>query len=345
MVLKINRDNQMIEQAASARQQGTLTRQQTFPPVQPYARVRYMSTTAEMSQCCTEVLFEADSSSSRSVSPAEALIGTLSPSSTLTTASSSVAVVVPQQAAPGELRRHSTPAQSKGRVAANSKGVPNTGRRFTTIPLTQEAQSRDSNKVFFIGSPPDSPPRLASATPSSDSGSGGGSTSCGGGSGVGGSTATGGGGYIGGGGTGGKESRKSADSVSLPGNKRDYCDSTKDKSSKMLKLMKENVDPRSVDEFTKSSYLPGRRSNNQVFTNLQIFVNFEFHELVRNFIRYYLINSLQTWARRRGSAPVGLLSIRFDDTVTLNRTISDSCRRGSVPADITAHPSKYNFSS
>lgn len=221
-----------------------------------------MSTTAEMSQCCTEVLFEADSSSSRSVSPAEALIGSLSPSSTLTTASSSVAVVVSHHGASGELRRHSTPAQSKARIAASRGVVPNTGRRFTTIPLTQEAQTRDSSKVFFIGSPPDSPPRIASATPSSDSGSGGGGTS---GPASGGGTATGGGGSSGGGsGTGGTEPRKSADSVSLPGNKRDYSDSTKDKSSKMLKLMKENVDPRAIDDFTKSSYLPGRRSNNQV---------------------------------------------------------------------------------
>lgn len=34
-----------------------LTRQQTFPPLQPYVRMRYMSTTAEMS-ACTETLLE-----------------------------------------------------------------------------------------------------------------------------------------------------------------------------------------------------------------------------------------------------------------------------------------------
>lgn len=51
-------------QQSSAQQTKQLTRQQTFPPLQPqYARTRYMSTTAEMSQCYTQVLMEADSSS------------------------------------------------------------------------------------------------------------------------------------------------------------------------------------------------------------------------------------------------------------------------------------------
>lgn len=36
-----------------------LTRQQTFPPLQPYVRMRYMSTTAEMTSC-TEALLEGD---------------------------------------------------------------------------------------------------------------------------------------------------------------------------------------------------------------------------------------------------------------------------------------------
>lgn len=43
-----------------------LTRQQTFPPLQPYVRIRYMSTTAEMSKCRTETLMEADDSMSSS---------------------------------------------------------------------------------------------------------------------------------------------------------------------------------------------------------------------------------------------------------------------------------------
>ncbi|KAJ9596595.1 hypothetical protein L9F63_012387, partial [Diploptera punctata] len=44
-----------------------LTRQQTFPPLQPYVRVRYMSTTVEMSSC-SEVLTEATSHSNSSSS-------------------------------------------------------------------------------------------------------------------------------------------------------------------------------------------------------------------------------------------------------------------------------------
>ncbi|XP_063983222.1 uncharacterized protein LOC135165656 isoform X4 [Diachasmimorpha longicaudata] len=47
-----------------------LTRQQTFPPLQPYVRIRYMSTTVEMSKCLTETLMEAESPpSSNSTSP------------------------------------------------------------------------------------------------------------------------------------------------------------------------------------------------------------------------------------------------------------------------------------
>ena len=245
-----HRESQLLEQPAPSPRQGTLTRQQTFPPVQPYARMRYMSTTAEMSQCCTEVLLEGDSSSSRSCSPAapqptsleaerkHSGMDSLSPpaATTLTTSTS----------ASGELRRHSTPAQSKsGRGATVSGGH---GRRFTTIPLTQESQQEPGHKVFFIGSPPDSPPRLARSTPSSDSGSG----------------------SVGGGGSG--EPRKSVDSLSLPGNKRDYSDSSREKSSKMLKLMKENVDPRAAvtatqqaaDDIKGALGLSNRRSNNQV---------------------------------------------------------------------------------
>lgn len=233
--------------------QAMLTRQQTFPPVQPYARMRYMSTTAEMSQCCTEVLLEADSSSSRSASPAGLVSSApdsppeMLPNSCSSNVTANAAVV----AAAAELRRHSTPAQSKTRTAVGN----GSGRRFTTIPLTQEP-GQQQHKVFFIGSPPDSPPRQQSATPSSD-------------------------------GSGSSVDqrqqpqqqlgRKSADSLSLPGSKRDYAaDSDRDKSasscsSKMLKLMKENVDPRAAAGTEdliaagKGSLAPSnRRSNNQV---------------------------------------------------------------------------------
>ena len=45
----------------------------------------------------------------------------------------------------------------------------------------------------------------------------------------------------------------------------------------------------------------------------------------------------QGWARRRGSAPVGLLS-RLDDISgsSVSNKIQDCSRRGSVPSDITA---------
>lgn len=60
-----------VLQPDGVKQSKQLTRQQTFPPLQPYARIRYMSTTVEMSKCRTETLMEADSPpSSLSPSPA-----------------------------------------------------------------------------------------------------------------------------------------------------------------------------------------------------------------------------------------------------------------------------------
>ncbi|CAB0035696.1 unnamed protein product [Trichogramma brassicae] len=295
--------NALESQQATTNRQATLTRQQTFPPVQPFARMRYMSTTAEMSQCCTEVLLEGDSSSSRSNSPTSAAMPTTPMThSGISSPSPQYLTVKPGltgSSSGGELRRHSTPTQSKSRT-------PGSGRRFTTIPLTQEDEIAGTSLVggkFFIGSPPDSPPRQASATPSSDSGSG----SMGGG----------------GGGAGTGEPRKSVDSVSLPGTKRDYSDTTREKSSKILKLMKENVDPRiCVEEMTNKGAVLAPISNRRSASN-------------------------QGWARRRGSAPVGLQA-RLDDggvTTTMtstanNRTIESCSRRGSVPADITAQPTE-----
>uniref|UniRef100_A0ABD2WFE4 Phosphodiesterase n=1 Tax=Trichogramma kaykai TaxID=54128 RepID=A0ABD2WFE4_9HYME len=295
--------NALESQQATTNRQATLTRQQTFPPVQPFARMRYMSTTAEMSQCCTEVLLEGDSSSSRSNSPTSAAMPTTPMThSGISSPSPQYLTVKPGltgSSSGGELRRHSTPTQSKSRT-------PGSGRRFTTIPLTQEDQTAGTSLAggkFFIGSPPDSPPRQASATPSSDSGSG----SMGGG----------------GGGAGTGEPRKSVDSVSLPGTKRDYSDTTREKSSKILKLMKENVDPRiCVEEMTNKGAVLVPISNRRSASN-------------------------QGWARRRGSAPVGLQA-RLDDggvTTTMtstanNRTIESCSRRGSVPADITAQPTE-----
>ncbi|XP_014230538.1 uncharacterized protein LOC106654913 isoform X4 [Trichogramma pretiosum] len=298
--------NALESQQATTNRQATLTRQQTFPPVQPFARMRYMSTTAEMSQCCTEVLLEGDSSSSRSNSPTSAAMPTTPMThSGISSPSPQYLTVKPGltgSSSGGELRRHSTPTQSKSRT-------PGSGRRFTTIPLTQEDETAGTSLAggkFFIGSPPDSPPRQASATPSSDSGSG----SMGGG----------------GGGAGTGEPRKSVDSVSLPGTKRDYSDTTREKSSKILKLMKENVDPRiCVEEMTNKGAVLVPISNRRSASN-------------------------QGWARRRGSAPVGLQA-RLDDggvTTTMtstanNRTIESCSRRGSVPADITAQPKREMY--
>lgn len=136
-----------------------------------------------------------------------------------------------------EPRRHSTPVPESKNVQHEAGG-----RRFTTIPVTSEGSVRGKVAGFFIGSPPDSPPRVKSntTTSSSDSGSGG-------------------------------EHRKSlgsssSDSVSV-GSKRDSADSSRDKgTTKIMKLsinsqMKENVDPRNIEELVKVICLPGRRGN------------------------------------------------------------------------------------
>nr|KAF7423649.1 hypothetical protein H0235_008932 [Vespula pensylvanica] len=380
-----------------------LTRQQTFPPLQPYARMRYMSTTTELSQCYTQVLMEADSISSSSSSPTKdkscsggrcgtppmletdtiflkkpanikssreslssdilcrkrtstfaelnrqklesslsaehprrhsmqvvrndeanskhrhkrpssaqgsdstevfyaSLTGShsnknstsdiqkvesnieIKPSSTKLP-SDEIRTILASKVSEqytlahhikikntdSELRRYSTP------VTESKPLTDNTGRRFTTIPVSSEL----STHKFFIGSPPDSPPRVQSVSSSSDSGS---------------------------------EPRRSiGDSTGesvIATNKKD-SDYVREKVFKIAKLsfdvqMKENVDPRSFEESTKNIALSRRNS--------------------------------QGWEKRRGSAPVALLSRLDDFTMTsMPQKVDHNCRRGSVPADITRH--------
>ncbi|XP_076249464.1 uncharacterized protein LOC143188861 isoform X2 [Calliopsis andreniformis] len=379
-----------------------LTRQQTFPPLQPYVRMRYLSATAEMSQCYSQILMEAESSSSSSCSvkdkscsdghcgtpptndpdshmkgsgvkilkeshsvdvtskrrgsvitelcrqksdassiiehprrhsvqtiriedtslknrlkrPASAqgsdstqifyasLTGVRDKETRIETVESKDSVsskvnpemekstcddprttvissckseqcssmqVAKAKCADSELRRYSTPVPETKTI------IDTGGRRFTTIPVSSELTT---HKVFFIGSPPDSPPLIQSISSSSDSGS---------------------------------EPRKgSSDSNNetvSTGSKRD-SDPVKEKSSKIAKLsldvqMKENVDPRAVED-PKGISLSRKGS--------------------------------QSWARRRGSAPVGLLS-RLDDITAppITSRIDHTSRRGSVPTDIIRH--------
>lgn len=126
-----------------------------------------------------------------------------------------------------EPRRYSTPV-TECRITTDSAG-----RRFTAIPVSSELST---HKVFFIGSPPDSPPRNHSVSSSSDSGS---------------------------------EPRRSIGSDSnneavAIGSKRE-SDCAKEKNSKMARLssdtqMKENVDPRACDDSVKTSTLSRRGS-------------------------------------------------------------------------------------
>lgn len=118
-----------------------------------------------------------------------------------------------------EPRRYSIPITKHNSITIN-----NAGRRYTAIPVLSEF---DIHKVFFIGSPPDSPPRNYSVPSSNDSCS---------------------------------ESRRSIDDpnseILVIGGKREL-DCAKGKSSKIVKLspnaqMKENVDPRKTDDFNKS---------------------------------------------------------------------------------------------
>ncbi|XP_046589292.1 uncharacterized protein LOC107226321 isoform X3 [Neodiprion lecontei] len=393
-----------------------LTRQQTFPPLQPYVRMRYMSTTAEMSQC-SEALIEADSLSSSTPSPTKDRSYTdgqcstplESPvpcnskdSSRRSSATFNVARIQKRESNSSEAsikrrgsampdlmrkldtntlspecaRRHSmqlvdsllsikktsqksstltldvcdrrksveTESESadlphpEGTIITlevksgpnicktyshNERSSPETGnttdlavgvdsvvvescysdtkllcdstrrfsipvidltkndsqinRRFSAVPISSDS----AHRAFFVGTPPDSPPRVLSG--SSDSGS---------------------------------EPRRSVsdstnDSVAI-GNKRD-SETGKDKGAKVLKLsvepeMKENVDPRCGDDGRTLS--TSRRSN-------------------------------QGLARRRSSAPVGLLS-KLDDVSMLALAPRGDrySRRGSVPTDMTRHQSE-----
>ncbi|CAL7944527.1 unnamed protein product [Xylocopa violacea] len=370
-----------------------LTRQQTFPPLQPYVRVRYLSTSAEMSQCYSQILLEADSRSSSSCSMKEkscsdGRCGTPSrremdpgnvtsskdtdipgkrrgsaisevfrqkteitidqprrhsvqtiriedtnfknrykrPTSAQGTDSTqlfyssltgshpekegrgmetdykmdtislsksklesegpiseeqqtavplsggSIAVTVKPMSGDGELRRYSTPVPEIKTITADAGG-----RRFTAIPVPSELCT---HKVFFIGSPPDSPPLVQSVSSSSDSGS---------------------------------EPRKADtnNEIITTSNKRD-SDTVKERCSKVAKLsldmqMKENVDPRATED-SKGITMSRKGS--------------------------------QSWARRRGSAPVGLLS-RLDDIAVppIATRVDHTSRRGSVPTDITRQQS------
>lgn len=332
-----------------------LTRQQTFPPLQPYTRTRYMSATTEMSQCYTQILIEADSSSSCSTptkskscssgqccSPSslhdpdtcyQKKSDTLKVSQKLLTVDtkrrgSTLSNTIKQKHALSSERRHSmqtvrtddsfskhrrkrsSSAQDSDstqvfyatltgshsdknnvsdmsvvkpklnsdcnvklnrhsakltvqelRTTLSSKKldqctssaksafdqeprrystpiteyrtmIDHAGRRYTTIPVSSEFST---HKVFFIGSPPDSPPRNHSVSSSSDSSS---------------------------------EPKKNIDDSNneavIIGSKREL-DCTKEKNSKIVKLssdaqMKENVDPRTNDDFTKTLALSRRGS-------------------------------------------------------------------------------------
>ncbi|KYN07640.1 High affinity cAMP-specific 3',5'-cyclic phosphodiesterase 7A [Cyphomyrmex costatus] len=170
-----------------------------------------------------------------------------------------------------EPRRYSTSVTECKTITVN-----HAGRRYTTIPVSSELST---HKVFFIGTPPDSPPNH-SISSSSESGS---------------------------------ESKRNIDNSSkeasvVIGNRKEL-DNVKEKNSKSSKFnsdaqMKENVDPRTNDDVAKAS---SRRGN-------------------------------QGWAKRRGSAPVGLLS-KLDDFTSTNTStrVDHNCRRGSVPTDITKH--------
>ncbi|XP_047353649.1 uncharacterized protein LOC124950675 isoform X3 [Vespa velutina] len=391
-------DNQKV-----ATQTKQLTRQQTFPPLQPYARMRYMSTTAELSQCYTQILMEADSISSSSSSPTKdkscsggrcgtppildmdviSFKKTTGIKSSRESLSSDIlcrkrtstfaelnrqklesnlnteyprrhSMQVVRNDETNSKHRHKRPSSAQGsdstevfyasltgshsnkdsigdiqKIESNIEIKPsptklpsdeirtilaskisehytlthhikikntdselrrystpvteskpltdNTGRRFTTIPVSSEL----STHKFFIGSPPDSPPRVQSVSSSSDSGS---------------------------------EPRRSigdSNGESLTSTNKKDSDYVREKVFKIAKLsfdvqMKENVDPRGFEESGKNISLSRRNS--------------------------------QGWEKRRGSAPVALLS-RLDDftMISMPQKVDHSCRRGSVPADITRH--------
>ncbi|XP_043495144.1 uncharacterized protein LOC122519624 isoform X2 [Polistes fuscatus] len=405
-------DNQKVSSVGGVgggTQTKQLTRQQTFPPLQPYARMRYMSATAELSQCYTQVLMETDSISSSSSSPTkdkscsggrcgtppvlDADLISLKKANGVKSSKESLSTDISNRKRPSvfteinrqklesglsaehprrhsmqvarnddlnatKQTRHKRPASAQEidstevfyasltgshsnkdstsnmqKIESNLEIKPsttklpseeirnilankiseqhtlvhhhniqikntdselrrystpvtepkpltdNTGRRFTTIPVSSELPTHK----FFIGSPPDSPPRVQSVSSSSDSGI---------------------------------EPKKNigdstiGESVVTLINRKD-SDYVRERVFKIAKLnfdvqMKENVDPRSVEESSKNIALSRKNS--------------------------------QGLEKRRGSAPVALLSRLDDFTITsVQPKVDHSCRRGSVPTDITRH--------
>uniref|UniRef100_A0A0C9PSV9 Phosphodiesterase n=3 Tax=Fopius arisanus TaxID=64838 RepID=A0A0C9PSV9_9HYME len=343
-----------------------LTRQQTFPPLQPYVRIRYLSTTAEMSKCRTETLMEAESPpSSTSTSPSrEKSVGRRerkisSRSYTVDhrrreSAFADFNRLNVESAMTGEQRRrHSVQGMRDESRRAKRPSSAQEDPALIYANLTGGSRQRSSGSDSRPVSRSDSERQWSLEESGEDQGTGDRCMPL-----VGGERVREGEmrrfstpvteakltGEVGGrrfttipvtsdlpvhkvffigsppespprvksvssSSDSGSEPRRSigdaAEGSHFAGGKRD-SEGGRHKGGKMMKMsddgrMKENVDPRSEDK------CPAVRRTSQ------------------------------GWARRRGSAPVGLMSRLDDVSMTVATRIDTNARRGSVPADITDH--------
>ncbi|KAF2901887.1 hypothetical protein ILUMI_04298 [Ignelater luminosus] len=113
-----------------------LTRQQTFPPPQPYVRVRYMSATVEMSTC-TETAHEGESESSSSHSSQENI-------STVPQYSiPSIAVLSPNNSRAPELLVPDVPPSSRSSIPNNKREQENSDKeKACKMPKLAESDQR-----------------------------------------------------------------------------------------------------------------------------------------------------------------------------------------------------------
>ncbi|XP_015117340.1 uncharacterized protein LOC107041345 isoform X2 [Diachasma alloeum] len=368
-------------EAQKSAQSKQLTRQQTFPPLQPYVRIRYMSTTAEMSKCLTETLMETESpASSTSTSPSRDRSSASHRERKISSRSYTVdhsrrresafadfnRLNVESAMTGDQRRRHSVqgmkgdevgkhhrhkrpssaqeadPAQIYANLTGGSRARQKSSgsdsrpvsrsdseRQWSLEESAGEDQGSGDRCMPLMGGPlekmKESEMRRFS-TPVTEvkvSGEGGGRrfttipvTS---------DLPTHKVFFIGSppespprlksvssSSDSGSEPRRSIGETSCEGSvfvggKRD-SEGGRHKGGKMMKMsddgrMKENVDPRGSDE----GKCPATRRTSQ------------------------------GWARRRGSAPVGLMSRLDDVSITMTTRIDTNARRGSVPADITDH--------
>ncbi|KAJ8974825.1 hypothetical protein NQ317_001014 [Molorchus minor] len=142
----MSRLSSLLQGNTSAPASKCLTRQQTFPPPQPYIRMRYMSATAEMTTC-PETAHEGDSRSNSSHGSHENISNSNNaPQYTIP----SIAVLSPNNSCPPDLLVSEAPQPQKSSLLSNKreteaaekrKNLQNDPKRLPTTSLTRRRGS------------------------------------------------------------------------------------------------------------------------------------------------------------------------------------------------------------